>query len=108
MWSNYALCARWIRGRKAVTRNLPVAIDLLEDEEFLICFRTAGAGRVDFDYSGRVGARKCPGWGNLHDFDNRELDLQRDCCEDREIRFANSIGPNAGRKVLRHEHAVGS
>ena len=62
------LGARWVGSGEAVARDLPGAVDLLEDEEFLVGLRAASPGRIDSGEARRIGARKGPVGHNLFGF----------------------------------------
>jgi len=79
----------------------------LEHEELLIGFWTAPAGCFYRHRSRRVGACNRPVRGDLVDFGDDKLYLQRNGLKHTVIRLADRICTDARREVLRHENAIG-
>ena len=82
---------RRVRRRKAVPRNLPLPIQLLEDEELLVRLRSTLTGSMDRRVASGSRSSKSIAWPGLDDLDDVEVDTQGDGAEDSVVGLANLV-----------------
>src|SRR5258708_6084126 len=105
-FSSYARSAWRIGGGKTVTGNLPLTVDLLEQEQFLVSLSAAFAGGMARHSARGIRSREHPVGRQLFDLSDIERDVKRDGLKHPFVGPAHRVSSYAGRTVLRHEHAV--